>query len=431
MPVLSRIEQRDKQVRFDQSEERKKALEKLEKKLEKANSLSVVEIPDVLTDWVTVETKGEEVKLKVETNRTEVERFEDDKKRVRSFTSFERDFTDYFHQYLTTIRINQLYEALHTLYYELKGRENKQLYLSFGLVSGRIGGETYQNFLFHIPLKLSLRAQTLRIDFDTFVNRIVAEQHFTELFGEHFRREPQTIEQRKTEVLTSVDSFNTGTRTFYFNPDFIELEFFEPALRMLSVFSNLKYHFFTKKAGTLELNFDFFHKIDAEQLWFSFSPVIQTKIVESQIIVSKDASNIVQQINRLEGENELDAIPDFFKKLFSTQAQSNIQLPDLPASLTERGHDLSPHQFLFPLPYNQEQREIADRLLDQDAVTVKGTARHGQKPHHCQPDLPLCCQRKIGVGGVTQCQGVERDQGKTARRNSAANHFAGQRYEEQ
>ncbi len=84
------------------------------------------------------------------------------------------------------------------LYYDLKGRDNIKLYLSFGLVQGEIGKKFYSNYLFHIPLKLSLKKQEIKIEYDTFRNKVFAEQNFLDLLDVHFSGEsPSAIEAKE------------------------------------------------------------------------------------------------------------------------------------------------------------------------------------------------------------------------------------------
>lgn len=302
--------------------------------------------------------------------RVETERFDENGSRVRTFERYKNTFSEYYLKWWTNIRINQIYEQLHTLYYELKSRDNKALYLSFGLLNGRIGDEVYRNFIFHVPLRMSVRAQVLKIDFDTFANRIFAEQYFTSLFEEHFRN--QQADTRQNSVLAAVDAFNNQTWQFYGTPEFVEQNFVQTAEQMLSVFANLQTRFFKTEADNIQFDYTFYATHDAKDITFSFSPILQTKIVESQILISKDAAKIVQQINELEQNNELHRIPDFFKKLFDLPSETEFTT-ELQQFKTENEAD-----FLFPLPYNEEQLAIANRLLLQDAVTVKGPPGTGK-----------------------------------------------------
>lgn len=291
---------------------------------------------------------------------------EDPVVQARRRKEYEQAIREYQKKYALQLEINACYDALHALYYELRGRAGKRLHLSLGLVSGEIGGKTYRNFLFHVPLRLRLRSHEIRIETDTFAYKIFCEQYFTELLDAHFQREsPYVVEERKREVLIAVDRFNARTLEWSFNPEYIRTEFFERGWDILSVFPEKVSAFF---AADDALDYAF-HGETPARITFSFSPVLQTRMVADQLAVSKDASSIIRNLNELQAAGGLDRVPDFFKKLFALP-QEHISL----ASLKEQ----SEPRFLFPLPYNQEQLEIARRLYSQDAVTVKGPPGTGK-----------------------------------------------------
>ena len=365
--------------KFEKSEQRITDFEKLN--IQAQWSLANLSIPLSLIDWV---EKSEGKFLKKGEKKTVI-KFEDDVKRVTLGVQFQKDFSIYYDTYEVPIRINKIYDALHTLHYELKGKDNKRLYVSFGLVNGKIGNQTYRNFLFHAPLKLNLRNQEIKLEFDTFSAKILCEQFFVELFESHFKNEhPSIIEQRKKEVLLAIDHFNVQPKEFLFDKDFIRTEYYDKGLEILSVFAQKEYAFYKNE----DLIYDFQHQQQNNQITFSFSPVIQPKVVESQIATSKDANNIFNKINELQSSDNLDLIPDFFKKLFSIESlETNVspQSPDNGYSHPSNGHEKpdfkrvsQKQRYLFPLPYNEEQLEIAKRLYEQDAVTVKGPPGTGK-----------------------------------------------------
>ncbi len=80
--------------------------------------------------------------------------------------------------------------------------------------------------------------------------------------------------------------------------------------------------------------------------------------------------------------NQIDQIPDFFKKLFSLEGFENAESGDKTngksEKLGEKSSNFEPIKYLFPLPVNDEQLEIARRLNEQDAVTVKGPPGTGK-----------------------------------------------------
>ena len=286
---------------------------------------------------------------------------------------FEQSTKDYRLKYAIPLKINECYDALHSLYYELRGRSNKRFYLSFGLIDGTIGDKPYHNFLFHVPLRLKLKNHEIRIESDTFAGKIFAEQYFAELLDAHFSQEPSSVvEERKKEVLLAIDRFNAQTMECFFTPEFIRAEYFEKGWEILGVFPQKEAAFFKEEA----LDYTFRREPQNRQLTFSFSPVLQTRMVADQIAISKDAGAIIRSINELQAGGQLDRIPDFFKKLFSLPAQ-DIRM----TSARESGwknEEPAPQRYLFPLPFNQEQFEIAKRLQEQDAVTVKGPPGTGK-----------------------------------------------------
>lgn len=280
----------------------------------------------------------------------------------------EQALRDYQRKYALPLEVNACYDALHSLYYELRGRTGKRLHLSLGLVSGEIGGQTYRNFLFHVPLRLRLRNHEIRVETDTFAYKIFCEQYFTELLDAHFTHEsPYVVEERKREVLVAVDRFNARTLEWTFNGEYIQSEFYEKGWDILSVFPEKVAAWFTEEGAP-----DYtFHGDVPARLTFSFSPVLQTRMVADQLAVSKDASAIIRNINELQASGELEKVPDFFKKLFALPQEE----PRLSAFNPRESAEA---RFLFPLPYNQEQFEIARRLREQDAVTVKGPPGTGK-----------------------------------------------------
>jgi very-short-patch-repair endonuclease len=366
--------------KFEKSTQRISDLEKL--RIQASSSLFDFAIPQTLIGWV----EKSEGNLLKKAERKFIDKFEDDPKRLALGTQFKTDFIKYYESYEIPIKINKIYDAFHTLHYELKGKDNKRLYVSFGLVNGKIGNENYRNFLFHAPLKLSLRNQEIKLEFDTFSAKIICEQFFVELFEHHFKNEsPSIIEQRKKEVLLTIDRFNAEPKEFLFEKDFIRSEYYDKGLDILSVFAQKEYSFYNEE----DLMYDFQHQQKNNQLTFSFSPIIQTKVIESQIAISKDANNIFNKINELQISGNLDLIPDFFKKLFSIE---KIDLLNRISNIGNNGYlhqgneRVSNHEnivtqkqrYLFPLPYNDEQFEIAKRLYEQDAVTVKGPPGTGK-----------------------------------------------------
>ena len=97
------------------------------------------------------------------------------------FAAYERNFNKHHKGQAHFLQINKIYDALHDLYFQMQTSQDRQVTLSFGLVSGKIGGKEYHNFLFHLPLTFSLEKQELKLEADTFAHVITCEQNFTEL----------------------------------------------------------------------------------------------------------------------------------------------------------------------------------------------------------------------------------------------------------
>ena len=376
VPTVSFKKELEVVEKFEQSEQRIKDLEKYKQQSQSALFNST--LPPSLDGWIDLTDN----KILRKTEKKVIVLFTDNENRVRTANNFQKEFTEYHTKYETPLKTNKVYDALHTLHYELKGKDTKRLYISFGLVCGKIGNQNYRNFLFNVPLKLSLKSQEITLETDTFSSKIFSEQYFVELLDSHFKNEHTTIvEQRKREVLLSIDNFNSKQKEFLFDTDFIRTEFYNKGLETLGVFAQKEDTFFKNE----ELNFEFENSPIANQITFSFSPIIQTKVVESQIAISKDANNIINKINELQASGLLHLIPDFFKKLFlidglEIETKQRTEDNNYSNDTNKRSGYFSEknHRSLFPLPYNDEQFEIAKRLNDQDAVTVKGPPGTGK-----------------------------------------------------
>ncbi|WP_421798055.1 AAA domain-containing protein [Haliscomenobacter sp.] len=334
-----------------------------------------VKLPESLVGWV----EGSNGVIVKKSEKKTTVAFESDPARVKIAIQFKLEFEKYYSVNEIPIKINKVYDALHTLHYELRGKENKKLYISFGLVNGKIGDQNYRNFLFHAPLRMTLKNHEIKIEFDTFTTKVFCEQNFIGLLDLHFANEPSLVrEGRKKEILLAIDKFNTVPHEFVFDKELIRTDYYDTGLEILKGFAQKEYSFFREE----NLIYDFQKAPLNDQITFSFSPIIQTKVIQNQIITSNDAGNIITKINELQANEELHLIPDFFKKLFS------LEPGELPGTIHINGNNghksfenvekRSHPRFLFPLPYNDEQLEIARRLYEQDAVTVKGPPGTGK-----------------------------------------------------
>lgn len=371
IPTITFKSQLETLEKFENSDKRVRDLEKLKEQIH--NSLFELTIPPSLDGWINF-VSNQPIPIK---EKKTVVLFSDNENRVKQAEKYKKDFEEFHIKFELPLKINKVYDALHTLHYELKGKDNRRLYISFGLLNGKIGNQNYRNFLFNVPLKISLKSQEITIETDTFSSKIFCEQYFVELFDTHFKNEnTSVIEERKKEVLLSIDNFNSKQKEFFFDNEYLRNEYYNVGLEILAVFVNKRDTFFNDE----ELNYEFESKNANDQITFSFSPIIQTKIVESQIAISKDANNIINKINELQALGNLQLIPDFFKKLFSidglepaNENSTNNRQPTENQSLNG-----IKHRSLFPLPFNDEQFEIVKRLNEQDAVTVKGPPGTGK-----------------------------------------------------
>lgn len=372
-PQLFHKTQIERTEKFDGSVQRVKALESFKKN---PTLLLPDVVPILLEGWLKY-TNASEYYIIPEKSSTIL--FESDSKRVQSFKQFAEEFKNYYKLYEVPLQINALYDGLHKLYYDLKGRDSIKLHLSFGLVQGDIGKKSYANYLFHVPLKLSLKKQEIKVEYDTFRNKLFAEQNFLDLLDVQFSNEgPAAIEAKKKDVLKMLNEFNARQMQFFFEREFIRDSFYEPALDLLKVFAYKKDTFFVGE----DLNLAFDHLPVANEINLSFSPVIQSKLAETNIEIANDANNIANKIYELKQLNQIDQIPDFFKKLFSMELPENTEVygkanEKTDGSLKENSN-FEPIKYLFPLPVNDEQQEIAKRLNEQDAVTVKGPPGTGK-----------------------------------------------------
>jgi REase_MTES_1575/AAA domain len=332
-------------------------------------------IPDILKGWVSIvknEQKEDEPK-KIEYS-DEIELFEQNSLRVSVFANFEIEYKRFYEIYWTAICINRQYDMIHSLYYDLRGKENKRLFISFGLVTGKIGGYFYRNFLFHIPLRLTLKNQEISLQLDTFANKIFAEQFLSEILAAHFPFEAvEIVEARKNQMLTAIDNFNQQPNEFFWDAEHLHATYYETAQQILSAFANTQSNFFEN--GQIDTTYK--ADTDANTINLSFSPILQSKISESELLIAKDAANILRKIEELERENKLDTLPQFFQKLLKQDSLAPVLNPEIaPVNVQTASRAL--HNFLFPLPYNAEQLAIAEKLKTQDAVTVKGPPGTGK-----------------------------------------------------
>lgn len=336
-------------------------------------------IPYSLDNWVYLENgrirKIEKKKINIDMSNTNLI--------GAQYAEFKRKFENHYDKHWIAHVINDLYHAFHSLYYHLKGRDNKQLCLSFGLVSGVIGGVQYRNFSFHVPLTLKLKNRAFEIHMDSFNTRIHGECNYVSLLEKHLSNmSSESITAVRQSILDQVDEFNSKKHAFVFDPEYIDSEFMCAAKDWIRYFPDQQVvPYLHSKPSALDgsrkdhddllLNYGFYPTAGSDNIQLSFSPVIQTRIVESYSAISRDASRIVRTIDMLESQGQTQKIPPLFKKMF---ALKNCEDADIQG----KNNHIREEDFLFPLPYNNEQLEIVQRLSEDDTVIVKGPPGTGK-----------------------------------------------------
>ena len=103
-------------------------------------------LPNSLVDWIDLTDnkflQKPELKVKIV--------LADNPTLSKLANNYQKEFSEFYQKYELPFKTNRTYDALHTLHYELKGKDNKRIYVSFGLVCGKIGNQEYKNFLFNV-----------------------------------------------------------------------------------------------------------------------------------------------------------------------------------------------------------------------------------------------------------------------------------------
>lgn len=329
-------------------------------------AVGTIVIPPQLADWL--EFSLEEGKVRV-APKDAGEDFAANPARLEQYTQFEAAHRDYQTQYGNLGAINTLYDTLHTVYYQLKAQPQYQVYLSFGLISGKIGGQPYHNYLFHVPLKFQLQQHRLSLEFDTLTSGVICEADFLSLLEAHFPKQAEVVEIIQAEMLTAIDAFNQETHPLSLEPAYLERIFYPLATKLLACFNKTQDAFFQHGEAYLPYS-------EQSEISLYFAPVVQVKAINPYLHIAKDAANILASIQELEAEGLGEYIPDFFHRLFSVKESPGIRL----AYNREKIELENPTNdaFLFPLPYNEEQMAIARQLEKQDVVIVKGPPGTGK-----------------------------------------------------
>ena len=242
-----------KKTRFHENPKRVEAFRLFQQEVDgkEIEIIKDISIPSVLDGWL--DLKEEDGILRVAALNSAEEKFLADELRVELAKSYQRKLKSHFNQFSKTEQLNRVYEALHTLYYELKAEAERRFSLSFGLVVAGEGKHRYENFLFHLPLRIELERQEIRIESDFLNGGLSCETSFLELLPQWFPGEPEAlIEHRRHEVLRHVDQFQRKNHDFQLEEDHIRQYYHDAALKILSVFPVVEDRFFTEE-GKLNL----------------------------------------------------------------------------------------------------------------------------------------------------------------------------------
>lgn len=364
---VSRLEQ------FDDSPDRIKAFKDLS--ISQKSLFEEQNIPEILEGWVVKDDNSDESSyVKLEQLNVET-KFEDDNTRVKLFNKLETEFKSFLEKFEAQRRINRLYDGLHQKYFDLKGRDDKRINLSIGLLKGNLGDEDFINYLIDIPLKIDLNDKTIQILCDTN-EKVEQNWDFFALLDSYFEKNNvQGGKQRKDQIIEAANKFSNQEIV---NPlNFTDNQYLDYINAISSVFPKCKNEylqddFVSFDQSSLDENFD--------EIEVTFSPMLRVLDIDNRVYIKQDATNIINKIKELEEKGLVDTIPDFFKKLFDVgNLQDEIlEETELQSSDEETESSAENYDTLFPLPSNAEQESIANRLKFDSAATVMGPPGTGK-----------------------------------------------------
>jgi len=370
---------------FDQNPERVAAYQEFYMRVH-GQSIHIVrdeQIPTILDAWVTLDEENGYV---VVNHLPEAwERLDADAERVALWEALNTDHQTYLQEKEACEQINSLFQELQAAYFQQQ-KHTQPLVLSFGLLEGKKKGTDFRHFLFHLSLRMEMEQRSLKV-YRTTEEAPLCEATFVDLMDGWFKGErAETTQGRRQAVMQQLEAFQAQSHDVDFSPNYLRFHYHAAAMQILQVLPGMQDRFFDSQ-GNLNLNIP--APLAKDGFRFSFSPVIRFHAQAETAPVSIDASRIMQQVQQLMREGKTNQIPSYFRHLFSVkQGQGSVRIAykraksALSLKETQEDHLSIPQKedprFYFPLPYNDEQLAIAQRLETDDAVTVKGPPGTGK-----------------------------------------------------
>ncbi|MEM7654598.1 MAG: AAA family ATPase [Bacteroidota bacterium] len=337
------------------------------KAIEEVGNLS---IPAPLEAWITFDEQEGKVQVSCLPER-EIQ-LEPDSPIAQQINAFQETFERYVAQCQAIQTQHKWYDQWHEAFYTCQAEVEVELSLTFGWVHGTIGGKAYSHPLFWLPLQLELNHHQLLVQIPEG-SHVSCEQHLAELLDQHFSSESATVcRQRRLSLLQTLEQLQQEFTELSLEEALQESRLQTAARSMLAIFPHVQLlpegqAFDEHKSG----------------IQLSLSPHLILRKKPAKATIARDAERIAALIPQLIQQGETELVPDFFKKLFSLRRSGNplrvaYKAQDQVVDTPIRHMEPQPQRWLFPLPYNQEQLSIAQRLLEQDAVTVQGPPGTGK-----------------------------------------------------
>ncbi|MEM9984680.1 MAG: hypothetical protein AAF804_06240, partial [Bacteroidota bacterium] len=231
-------------------------------------SLGEVPIAPELDPWLQFDV-DEKQRVLVEVKPEREIRFSDCPERLEAWQAWEAQHQENQAHRRVASQINQLYEALQQLHFQAEA--GRELFVSFGLLQGKRNDIAYRHFLFHVPLEISLQQRELVLRPASQVP-IQAEEQFSPLLEAWLSGEnTQSIEARRQQILSQVDSFNAESHEFNFDLNYLRFHYHQAAQEILAPLPYWEDRFMLGK----ELSWDLPTESPSAGLTYTFSPVIR------------------------------------------------------------------------------------------------------------------------------------------------------------